>query len=343
MSKIPAFPGFTDKKLKPLPPKYLEITNADGTTRTVENPKRAEAEAARGGSSNINKPKQEAQALINPAAPKHLHIVQKGGPTPFVKTNLAQTAPIKTYDAVPHRFKAAVDSRSEAKGMVGNTMKLHEQLMDADYSHIQNTHSGGPRYKGSGLGMTGFGGVPIGGSDALLDDGDSVGMGSVGDYAHAQARAQAYAATSAPRASSSKQQLPTEFGTSYKDIPNSHVRQNFVAPPKAALPRPYVPHAKHFFEGQAKLANRTTSGEILGSYTRNYVDKANLPYTEPGFVAQAAAVSAQAAVAVQVGPDNPIQPYDAAGIWSACWDEEASAIYYYNNSNGEATWIPPEV
>ena len=320
MSKIPAMPQYTDKGSKPLPPKYLEITNADGTTKTIENPKRMEAEAKR----NKGKP----EALINPAAPKHLKVIQKGGDTPFVKTALAQSVPLKSYDAVPHRFKAAVDSRSEAKGTPGgNATKMQEQLMNADYSHIQ--HSTGPRYKGGG--MTGFGGASLAGVG--FDD-DSVGMGSVGDGAgHHSA-----VAISTGAVSRGGRGLPTEFGTSYKNIPNTHFRQNYAQPKQAALPRPYVPHSKHFFEGQAKLANRTTSGEILGSYRKNYVEKVNIPYTEQGYVPQVAAE-----VVVPVGPDNPIQPYDADGVWSACWDDEAMAVYYYNNENGEATWIPPEV
>ena len=27
--------------------------------------------------------------------------------------------------------------------------------------------------------------------------------------------------------------------------------------------------------------------------------------------------------------------------WSACWDDQAGAVYYYNNITGEATWINP--
>ena len=40
-----------------------------------------------------------------------------------------------------------------------------------------------------------------------------------------------------------------------------------------------------------------------------------------------------------VGPNNPLKALD--DIWSACWDEQASAVYYYNNVTGEATWIHP--
>lgn len=40
-----------------------------------------------------------------------------------------------------------------------------------------------------------------------------------------------------------------------------------------------------------------------------------------------------------VGPDNPVVQLN--DTWSACWDDEAGAVYYYNQVTGEATWIPP--
>jgi len=309
---VPNFPA-SAKEPKPLPPKYLEITNADGTTKTIENPKRIEAEALRygGGGAKGNKSSE-----VNPVAPKHLSIIQKGGRTPFVKTALAQNQPIKSYDSIPHRFKTAVDSRSEAKGVVSNTQKLQDQLMNADYSHIQQTR--GPRYQGGG--MAGYGGVALGAVEALDSDNRSIGMHSA--------------------AGSIDSRLPKEFGTHYLDVPNAQVLRHQALPKQAALPRPYVPHAKHFFEGQAKLANRTANGEILGSYRKNYVDATNVPVMEEGYVVTPAGAAADED-AWPVGPDNPVKPHDAAGIWSACWDDEAEAVYYYNNKNGEATWIPP--
>ena len=321
---IPAFPGKEKgDKVKPLPPKYLEVTNPDGTTRTIENPRRAEEEAKRAG---------KISSAVNPTAPAKLNIISKGGlsGTPFVKTQLAQTQPIKQYVSEAHRFRATVDSRSEAKGGANNANKLKQQLMNADYSHIMNTGPSGPRssaagakdgqgYKGGG--MTGYGNIPIGG-DLLLDD-DSIGMGSVGSNVSAR--------------------LPKEFGTHYMNVPNAHRRPKVAAPKQAALPRPYVPHAKHFYEQQEKLAARTAAGEILGKTQRRYVDNTKVPYTEEGYVptSQSEQWAAAEEDGYPVGPDNPVKPYDADGIWSACWDEEAEAVYYYNNENGEATWIPP--
>jgi hypothetical protein len=40
-----------------------------------------------------------------------------------------------------------------------------------------------------------------------------------------------------------------------------------------------------------------------------------------------------------LGPDNPVKVLN--DTWTACWDDEAGAIYYYNQLSGEATWLPP--
>ncbi len=41
-----------------------------------------------------------------------------------------------------------------------------------------------------------------------------------------------------------------------------------------------------------------------------------------------------------IGPDNPAKVLNET--WTAYWDDQAGAIYYYNTITGEATWIPPE-
>ena len=41
----------------------------------------------------------------------------------------------------------------------------------------------------------------------------------------------------------------------------------------------------------------------------------------------------------QLGPENPTRDIDET--WMGCWDEEVSAIYYYNKLTGEATWVNP--
>jgi hypothetical protein len=78
------------------------------------------------------------------------------------------------------------------------------------------------------------------------------------------------------------------------------------------------PNAEHY------LHNRTINGKMIGSPAKRYVSEQNIPYLPPDR---------------PVGPDNPVKALNA--VWSACWDGEAGAIYYYNQESGEATWIPP--
>ena len=48
----------------------------------------------------------------------------------------------------------------------------------------------------------------------------------------------------------------------------------------------------------------------------------------------------------QANADTPVvgYTYDEEGevVWSQCWDDEAGAVYYFNNATGEASWLPPE-
>lgn len=313
MSKnvIPSsFPGYGDKKnAKPLPPKYLEVVNAEGKAETILNPAREEAEAKKNGAAKMKK-----NLANNPFSPVPLKILAGGkmaGSTPFVKTELSKVGPVKSYDGAPHRFKAAVDSRSEAKGVIANQHKMKQQLMDADYSNIHATggRGSGSLHQGGNGGMVGFGGAHIGGNEGsqnLAPTGSGRGL------------------------------PPSYVGSCYMNstIPNAHKRLN-VAPPKhPALPRPYVPESKRFFDEQHSLANRNTRGEILGQPAKTYVNYENVPYAEP---------AEQVVPENPVGPDNPVKALDESGIWSACWDDNAEAIYYYNNETGEATWIPPEI
>jgi hypothetical protein len=45
------------------------------------------------------------------------------------------------------------------------------------------------------------------------------------------------------------------------------------------------------------------------------------------------------AEASDVGPDLPEK--EIGNGWKACWDFEASSVYYFNTLTGEATWLPP--
>ena len=81
------------------------------------------------------------------------------------------------------------------------------------------------------------------------------------------------------------------------------------------------------------------SGEILGKNQPKYVDSSRVPYMEDDYLNNLQ----QEQEREMPTAENPVVAYDADGIWSSCWDEEAEAVYYYNNVTGEATWIPPDI
>ena len=89
------------------------------------------------------------------------------------------------------------------------------------------------------------------------------------------------------------------------------------------------------------MANRAITGEILGQKQPAYVDSARVPHLEEGYLSNMQAQAQQEREMPTA--DNPVVAYDAEGVWSACWDDSAEAVYYYNNITGEATWIPPDV
>ena len=130
--------------------------------------------------------------------------------------------------------------------------------------------------------------------------------------------------------------MPPKFiGTTYTHIVNAPSR-GFVPPPKApTLPRPYVPPSKNEFSESPLLSNRMPDGTILGALSRRHMDPAHVPYLSTQAEAKAAAPMPN------VGPDNPVIELNAT--WSACWDDEARSVYYYNQETGEATWVPPNL
>jgi hypothetical protein len=85
-----------------------------------------------------------------------------------------------------------------------------------------------------------------------------------------------------------------------------------------------------------------------------YVPADNVPY-HPSRTSQSSLSTTQASfstttktrtetpqeIIASVCSDNPIRELNET--WSACWDDEAGAVYYYNKSTGEATWIPPDL
>jgi hypothetical protein len=44
---------------------------------------------------------------------------------------------------------------------------------------------------------------------------------------------------------------------------------------------------------------------------------------------------------IPLGPDNKYKKLNDE--WSAYYDDEAGAVYYYNEISGEATWIKPKI
>ena len=118
--------------------------------------------------------------------------------------------------------------------------------------------------------------------------------------------------------------IPAHVGTTYYHMPNAHRVAPMPPPLAPSVPRPFVStHNPDLFDGPM-MHNRTADGKIIGITTPVYIDSKYVP---------------KPSVDVPVGPDNPIKELNH--IWSACWDGEASAVYYYNQETGEATWIQP--
>jgi hypothetical protein len=165
---------------------------------------------------------------------------------------------------------------------------------------------------------------------------------------------------------------------SRRDVKNSFKGQDgqivtYSTPPTAlpklpAIPRPFVPPSARSFDNGPMLHARTADGKILGSHTRRMVPPDHVPHLatdgtgstpssrSPSRATQRGGVSArmdasgtigsvsgllsrQRSVSAEVGPTNPVVEID--DVWSACWDDEAGATYYYNRDSGEATWVMP--
>lgn len=142
-------------------------------------------------------------------------------------------------------------------------------------------------------------------------------------------------------------------------------------PKLPAIPRPFVPRPRSEYAHLPLMHQRGPDGKMLGGATRRYVPAEYVPYREPAAETEvqhqqgyAHAQEAEAGTgdygeyALQeyvagedmqqvalvddspVGPDNPMKTLSAT--WSACWDDEAGAVYYYNHTSGEATWVLPD-
>eukprot|EP01036_Dinobryon_divergens_P030221 gene30221-39428_t len=125
---------------------------------------------------------------------------------------------------------------------------------------------------------------------------------------------------------SGSMEVPKFIGSTFVHTANAVVRPVIPKPMEPTLPKAYDIPTVEKFSTSPLLKGRTPSGQILGSYSRRYVPAQNVPYMEADN---------------PVGPDNPVKAIN--DVWSACWDNEAGAVYYYNQSTGEATWIQPAI
>ncbi len=120
--------------------------------------------------------------------------------------------------------------------------------------------------------------------------------------------------------------IPSHCGTAYTNVPNAHRRAGVPPPLSPAVSRPFVANITTDQLEGPMLHNRTADGKIIGKTKPQYVDAIHVPHKE---------------AEKPLGPDNPVK--DLNHIWSACWDDEAGAVYYYNHDTGEATWVQPEI
>jgi hypothetical protein len=97
-----------------------------------------------------------------------------------------------------------------------------------------------------------------------------------------------------------------------------------LLPQDPSVPKPFVPLSTAMFAGGPQLHVRTANGTILGTKTKRFVDAKHVP---------------NAPAEKPIGPECPYK--DLNDEWTACWDDEAGAVYYYNKLSGEATWISP--
>jgi hypothetical protein len=113
-----------------------------------------------------------------------------------------------------------------------------------------------------------------------------------------------------------------------------------TTPPHAAALRKFEPPLiAADYAGELMASKRTAGGTILGTSVKRYVNEQHVPHLDedtrsrmhPSKVCDDTSA---------VGPENPVVPYNSNV--SQCWDDEAGAVYYYNHSSGEASWLPPE-
>jgi hypothetical protein len=119
---------------------------------------------------------------------------------------------------------------------------------------------------------------------------------------------------------------PEYLGSTFYHVPNAPTRPYIPPPRNPSIPRPYPVATANEFQNSPLLNNRSPNGSILGRVGKRIVDRSHVPFqlqNEP------------------LGLNNPTRVLNDE--WTACWDKEADAIYYYNKLTGEATWLPPDV
>ncbi len=157
---------------------------------------------------------------------------------------------------------------------------------------------------------------------------------------------------------------PGSYGRPPATPATAAMRDKF-APPANAPPNPFgnLPRAAALRKFEApvvaseyargpQLSKRTPGGAILGTHEKRYVENRHVPegyaasYSEEEQAYAAEEDAGSVLTAQTAGPENPVVPYttDEAGtiVWAQCWDDEAGAVYYFNNLTGEASWLPPE-
>lgn len=118
------------------------------------------------------------------------------------------------------------------------------------------------------------------------------------------------------------------------DFNGSGYGHNQPAPPKnVSLPRPYAPPPN------TNPGGRTAGGgRIYSAPSCDFADPVHVPSNGPR--AKSALAMLEESGDNSVGPDRPTKALN--DVWSACWDDEVKATYYYNHQTGEATWVLPD-
>lgn len=124
----------------------------------------------------------------------------------------------------------------------------------------------------------------------------------------------------------SKNGPPAYVGSTFTHIPNAPNRPLLMLPKNPTIPTQYSPVSNSLYKDQSLTNQRSPDGSIIGSNSRKYISEQHVPYLAPD---------------EPVGPTNPVKVLN--NEWTACWDDQAGAIYYYNQYSGEATWLPPTI